>query len=98
VQAVEALTEGGVAHAGTGPAAAEDSDDQTGRPRARRGRSAGASATSDKPSEGGADEPSADTGEGAPDAVQSKSRRRGRRGGRRRSRANAEVSSTDASE
>jgi ribonuclease G len=95
-QAVEALTEDGAAHAGTGPGAAEDSDRET-KPRGRR-RSRAA-----KPAEEPAAETTDDGGatpegqDGGDDAVQSKPRRRGRRGGRRRSRANAEVSS-DASD
>ncbi|HKH18566.1 MAG TPA: Rne/Rng family ribonuclease [Solirubrobacteraceae bacterium] len=93
-QAVEALTEAGPAHAGTGPAAAEDADEEAARPRGRR-RSRAAEG-SETPAEGGADDASADAGD-SDDAVSSKPRRRGRRGGRRRSRASAEVSS-EASE
>ncbi len=101
-QAVEALTDSGAAHAGTGPGAADDSDEQAAKPRSRR-RSR-VSEGPRQPSEGGGEEPSADGGEGSERdpaggddaAVQSKPRRRGRRGGRRRSRANAEVSSSDS--
>ena len=103
-QAVEALTDSGAAHAGTGPGAADDSDQAAARP--RRGRSRRAEGA-ELPSEGGADESSAAAGDTAdretdPDddaAVQSKPRRRGRRGGRRRSRANAaEVPSSSDSD
>jgi ribonuclease G len=103
-QAVEALTDSGAAHAGTGPGAADDSDQAAARP--RRGRSRRAEGA-ELPSEGGADESSAAAGDTADRetdrdgdaAVQSKPRRRGRRGGRRRSRANAaEVPSSSDSD
>ena len=103
-QAVEALTESGAAHAGTGPGAADDSDEDAAKPRGRRrsrttkpagDEPAPTTPSSSAPDEGGGAD-SEDSGDGD-DAVQSKPRRRGRRGGRRRSRANAEVSS-EASE
>jgi ribonuclease G len=109
-QAVEALTESGAAHAGTGPGAAADSDEEAAKPRGRRrsraakpAADANASSDAKAPSEAkassDADEDAivVETSEAGDDAVQSKPRRRGRRGGRRRSRANAEVSS-EASE
>jgi ribonuclease G len=107
-QAVEALADPGRVHAGTGPAAVAEADEDTARPKGgrRRSRASKAAPASDssepdstapfREAEGGA-EVGADEPAAADDAVQSKPRRRGRRGGRRRSRANAEVSS-EASE
>ena len=113
-QAVEALTDSGAAHAGTGPAAADDSDQETARPRARRrgSRSVGDGGRERDVAEGEREErtvhvagetdisePAPDAADESDDAVQSKPRRRGRRGGRRRSRANAaEVSSSSDSD
>jgi ribonuclease G len=92
-QAVETLAEDDLAvHAGTGPAAVAEADEDAARPRGRRRRRDAEAAAEETASEQDAAEPSEDED----GAVQSKPRRRGRRGGRRRSRANAEVS--DASE
>ena len=55
-QAVEALTEGGVAHAGTGPGAADDSDEDTAKPRGRRRSRSRAGSASASASEKPADE------------------------------------------
>jgi ribonuclease G len=107
VAAVEALAEDDAAvHAGTGPAAVAEADEDTARPRGRRrsrakppieGTASESPATaSDSPGEDAFREAEGGA-EVRDDAVQSKPRRRGRRGGRRRSRANAEVSS-DASD
>jgi ribonuclease G len=86
-EAVETLAEDAkTIHAGTGPAAVAEADEDTARPRGRR------RARQPSPADAETDAP-----EDGDDAVQSKPRRRGRRGGRRRSRANAEVSS-EASE
>jgi ribonuclease G len=95
--AVEALADDGRVHAGTGPAAVVEADEDTARPRGRRrSRAKAPEAESFREAEGG--EVGADAEVGTEDdAVQSKPRRRGRRGGRRRSRANAEVPS-DATE
>jgi len=103
-EAVEALAEGDASvHAGTGPAAVAEADEDTARPKGRRrSRSRAKPAASDAPEEAPAD--SADAGEagaapeGGDDAVQSKPRRRGRRGGRRRSRANADGDAAEVSE
>jgi ribonuclease G len=107
VAAVEALAEDDAAvHAGTGPAAVAEADEDTARPRGRR-RSRAKTPIEGTASESpgtASDSPGEDAfreaeggAEVGDDAVQSKPRRRGRRGGRRRSRANAEASS-DASE
>jgi ribonuclease G len=56
-QAVEALTEGGVAHAGTGPGAADDSDEDTAKPSGRRrSRSRGGSGSAKSAKEEGSGE------------------------------------------
>ena len=64
-QAVEALTEGGVAHAGTGPGAADDSDEDTAKPRGRRRSRSRAGSASASASE----KPAKDEGSGEQDAV-----------------------------
>ena len=106
-QAVEALTDSGAVHAGTGPGSAADSDKDAAKPRGRRRtRTAKPEAPEDaSAADNGVVARDVAEGEGeeraarlagetdVDDAVQSKPRRRGRRGGRRRSRANAEVSS-----
>ncbi len=88
VEAVETLVDDDSAvHAGTGPAAVAEADEDAAKPRGRRRSRTRAAA----------DEPAEAAEDATDDAVSSKPRRRGRRGGRRRSRANAaEVS--DASE
>ncbi len=64
-QAVEALTEGGVAHAGTGPGAVDDSDEDTAKPRGRRrSRSRAGSASASAP-----DKSAKDEGSGEQEAV-----------------------------
>jgi ribonuclease G len=96
VEAVETLAEDSTAvHAGTGPAAAADSDEDTARPAGRRrSRSRGA-----EPAAVEDDAPVAvDAPDDGDDAVQSKPRRRGRRGGRRRSRAKADADGTEVSD
>jgi ribonuclease G len=95
VAAVEALADddGGV-HAGTGPAAVAEADEDTAQPR-RRGRSR---ARRGDAGEAAPEEAAVATEESGDDAVSSKPRRRGRRGGRRRSRANAEGGAAEVSE
>jgi ribonuclease G len=106
-EAVEALAEGDAGvHAGTGPAAVAEADEDTAKPKGGRRRSRSRA----KPREEAADDSSAaaddsatadgpgETAEDADDAVSSKPRRRGRRGGRRRSRAKAEGDAAEVSE
>ena len=105
-QAVEALADSGRVHAGTGPAAIAEADEDTARPKAGRRRSRAKSAPAEEVAEAERESPpaaEADSfreaeGGAEDDAVQSKPRRRGRRGGRRRSRASAEVSPSEASD
>jgi ribonuclease G len=107
-QAVEALAEDtGSVHAGTGPAAVAEADEDTARPKGRRRSRAKRNVAEGEREERAArlagetdiqaEAEAAPASEDEDGAVESKPRRRGRRGGRRRSRANAEVSS-EASE
>jgi ribonuclease G len=104
-EAVETLTDDhhGTVHAGTGPAAAAEADEDTAKPRGRRRSRKKPVAEADALAEGGAEETAAEgeepeTAEDGDDAVQSKPRRRGRRGGRRRSRAKADGDAAEVSE
>ena len=100
-------------HAGTGPAAAAEADEDAAKPhgppalagrRPRRRRSlaeaeGGAEVAAGAPEDDAEPEaPDAEGGENGDDAVQSKPRRRGRRGGRRRSRAKAESDAAEVSD
>jgi ribonuclease G len=111
-EAVETLTDDHheTVHAGTGPAAAAEADEDTAKPRGRR-RSRKSTAAEGEREEraarpaGDADveeaasaESEGETAEDGDDAVQSKPRRRGRRGGRRRSRAKADADAAEVSE
>jgi ribonuclease G len=113
-EAVEALADEKGVHAGTGPAAAAEADEDTAKPRGRR-RSRMRNVAEGERDEGAArlagerqipspapaepDEPEGDEHrENGDDAVQSKPRRRGRRGGRRRSRAQGEPGAAEVSE
>ena len=106
-EAVEALTDddGGV-HAGTGPAAVAEADEDAAKPRGRRRSRTrrpaavaaeggeGDDAAEDAVGTADDDEP----GEDGDDAISSKPRRRGRRGGRRRSRAKSDGDAAEVSE
>jgi ribonuclease G len=106
VEAVETLADDDTAvHAGTGPAAIAEADEDTAKPKGRRRsrsrrnvaegereeRAARLAGETDIPEGAGlaAEAEGASPSEDGDDAVSSKPRRRGRRGGRRRSRANA---------
>jgi ribonuclease G len=92
VAAVETLAgDDSTVHAGTGPAAVAEADEDAAKPRRRgRTRARKADAPEAEPAAVATDEPD--------DAVSSKPRRRGRRGGRRRSRANADGGAAEVSE
>jgi ribonuclease G len=85
-------------HAGTGPAAVAEADEDTAKPKGRRRGRTRKPATDDVVEETADEAEAAETPEDGDDAVQSKPRRRGRRGGRRRSRAKADGDAAEVSE
>jgi ribonuclease G len=105
-EAVSAMADAGSVHAGTGPAAAAEADEDAAKPKGRRrarkandevmAEAEGGAEVADAAPEDAVDSP--EGGENGDDAVQSKPRRRGRRGGRRRSRAKAEPDAAEVSD